>query len=58
MGISPLVDFAFKMTLGSSEHTRVTVHFLNAILAGEDFHRFLLRHFGQLKRQALRQSYW
>ena len=32
IGISPLVDFAFKMMLGSPEHTRVTVHFLNAIL--------------------------
>lgn len=33
IGISPLVDFAFKAILGSPEHSRVTVHFLNALLA-------------------------
>lgn len=32
IGIDPLVDFAFKLMLGSPEHARVTVHFLNAIL--------------------------
>ena len=32
IGISPTVDFAFKLMLGSPEHTRVTIHFLNAIL--------------------------
>jgi hypothetical protein len=30
IGISPTVDFAFKLMLGSPEHTRVTIHFLNA----------------------------
>ncbi len=30
--ISPMVDFAFKLMLGSPEHTRVTVHFLNSML--------------------------
>ena len=30
--ISPMVDFAFKLMLGSPEHTRVTVHFLNSLL--------------------------
>lgn len=33
IGISPLVDFAFKLMLGSHGHERVTIHFLNAILA-------------------------
>ncbi|MFN0054430.1 MAG: Rpn family recombination-promoting nuclease/putative transposase [Planctomycetales bacterium] len=28
----PTVDFAFKLMLGSPDHTRVTVHFLNALL--------------------------
>ncbi len=32
IGISPLVDFAFKLMLGSPEHTGVTIHFLNSIL--------------------------
>ncbi len=32
IGISPTVDFAFKLMLGSPEHVRVTIHFLNAIL--------------------------
>ncbi len=32
-GISPLVDYAFK--LGSPEHSGITVHFLNAILIGQ-----------------------
>ena len=32
IGISPTVDFAFKLLFGSPEHTSVTVHFLNAIL--------------------------
>jgi predicted transposase/invertase (TIGR01784 family) len=34
IGISPLVDFVFKLLLGSPEHSRVTIHFLNAILVG------------------------
>lgn len=33
IGISPLVDFAFKAILGNPEHPRVTLHFLNALLA-------------------------
>ena len=32
IGISPTVDFAFKLMLGSPEHSGVTIHFLNAIL--------------------------
>lgn len=32
LGISPLVDFAFKLMLSSHGHERVTIHFLNAIL--------------------------
>lgn len=32
IGISPLVDFAFKLMLSSHGHERVTVHFLNSIL--------------------------
>lgn len=32
IGIDPTVDFAFKLLLGSPEHSRVTIHFLNAIL--------------------------
>jgi len=32
IGIIATVDFAFKLMLGSPEHTRITVHFLNAIL--------------------------
>ena len=35
IGISPTVDFAFKLMLGSPDHFRVTMHFLNAILGGE-----------------------
>ena len=35
IGISPTVDFAFKLMLGSPEHFRVTMHFLNAILGGQ-----------------------
>ncbi len=35
IGIDPTVDFAFKKLLGSPEHAAVTVHFLNAVLAGE-----------------------
>ena len=34
IGIDPTVDFAFKLMLGSPEHVRVTIHFLNAILGG------------------------
>ena len=32
IGIDPLVDFAAKRVLGSPEHSRITLHFLNAIL--------------------------
>lgn len=32
IGISPTVDFAFKLMLGNPDHTGVTVHFLNAVL--------------------------
>ncbi|MEI8383667.1 MAG: Rpn family recombination-promoting nuclease/putative transposase [Planctomycetota bacterium] len=32
LGISPLVDFAFKLMLASRGHERVTISFLNAIL--------------------------
>lgn len=35
IGISPTVDFAFKLMLGSPEHSGVTIHFLNAILTGQ-----------------------
>ena len=31
-GIRPTVDFAFKLLLGSPDHTSITVHFLNAVL--------------------------
>ncbi len=34
IGISPTVDFAFKLMLGSPEHVGVTIHFLNAVLGG------------------------
>ena len=37
IGISPTVDFAFKVLLGSPEHMQVTLHFLNAVLG--DQHR-------------------
>lgn len=33
IGINPLVDFAFKLMLGSPGHERVTIHFLNAVLS-------------------------
>lgn len=32
LGIDPKVDFAFKLVFGSPDHTRITVHFLNAVL--------------------------
>ena len=32
--IRPTVDLAFKLMLGSPEHTAVTVHFLNSVLTG------------------------
>lgn len=35
IGICPTVDFAFKLMLGSPEHTNVTKHFLNSILEGQ-----------------------
>jgi hypothetical protein len=34
IGIDPTIDFAFKRLLGSPEHSRITVHFLNAVLGG------------------------
>ena len=34
IGIDPTVDFAFKRVLGNPEHTAITIHFLNAVLAG------------------------
>jgi hypothetical protein len=34
LGIDPKVDFAFKLVFGSPDHTRVTIHFLNAVLNG------------------------
>lgn len=34
IGIDPTVDFAFKRLLGSPDHTKITVHFLNAVLGG------------------------
>ena len=35
IGISPLVDFAFKLILGSPEHSGITIHFLNSILVSQ-----------------------
>jgi hypothetical protein len=35
IGISPLVDFAFKLMLGNPEHSGITIHFLNSILVGQ-----------------------
>ena len=32
IGIIATVDYAFKRMLGSPEHTRITIHFLNAVL--------------------------
>ena len=32
---SPLVDFAFKLVLGSPDHSGITIHFLNSILVGQ-----------------------
>jgi len=32
IGIDPKVDFAFKLVFGSPDHTRITIHFLNAVL--------------------------
>ena len=32
IGISLIVDFAFKLVFGSPDHTRITIHFLNSIL--------------------------
>ncbi len=36
IGIDPLVDFAAKRLLGSPEHSRITLHFLNSVLAFTD----------------------
>lgn len=35
IGIIPLVDYAFKMLLGNQHHPHITIHFLNAVLAGK-----------------------
>ncbi len=35
IGIDPRVDFACKLLLGSPEHPAVTIHFLNAVIAGQ-----------------------
>lgn len=32
IGISPTVDFAFKLVFGNPDHTRITIHFLNSVL--------------------------
>ena len=32
IGIDPKVDFAFKLVLGNPANTRITIHFLNAVL--------------------------
>jgi len=34
LGICPTVDYAFKRLLGSPEYAEITVHFINAVLAG------------------------
>jgi hypothetical protein len=39
IGISPMVDFVFKLLLGSPEHAAVTMHFLRAIIGA----RFQIR---------------
>jgi predicted transposase/invertase (TIGR01784 family) len=36
IGIDPLVDFAAKRVLGSPEHSRITLHFLNSVLRFAD----------------------
>lgn len=33
--VSPLVDFVFKLLLGSEQHKDITIHFLNSVLAGQ-----------------------
>jgi hypothetical protein len=35
IGISPLVDFAFKLVPGSPVDAGVTIHFLNSILVDQ-----------------------
>ena len=35
IGISPVVDFAFQLMLGSPQHSGVTIHFLNSILSDQ-----------------------
>ena len=35
IGIRPTVDFVFKLLFGSPERSRITIHFLNAILGGQ-----------------------
>lgn len=32
IGIDPKVDFAFKLVFGSPNHTKITIHFLNAVM--------------------------
>jgi len=60
IGIDPTVDFAFKRLLGSPEHSRITVHFLNAVLGGSPriadvtiLNPFLERDFEQDKLSVL-----
>jgi len=36
IGIDPLVDFAAQRVLGSPEHSRITIHFLNSVLRFTD----------------------
>src|SRR5262249_48326599 len=35
IGICATVDLAFKLMMGSPEHTAITIHFLNAVLGGK-----------------------
>ncbi|MFM7038190.1 MAG: Rpn family recombination-promoting nuclease/putative transposase, partial [Planctomycetaceae bacterium] len=35
IGISPLVDYAFKMLLGNERHINILIHFLNCMLVGQ-----------------------
>ncbi len=60
IGIDPTVDFAFKKLLGSPEHSRITIHFLNAVLGGSPrisevtiLNPFLVKDFEQDKLSVL-----
>ena len=35
IGISPLVDYAFKMLLGNEQNINLLIHFLNGMLVGQ-----------------------